>query len=332
MSLYLINKFSATENCLSNLKSLLKQSCNSTKSCLLRLAIMYEMRKINEKKWDKKIFRLIKKMESETDSINQEITNETSNNGIFADLELFIIILKILILSDQNLFQIHKDKIYQYSFFYDKIIKTMSIKAIHTTELFNITISFSNESEYSSFCDGKYLNGKRFDIQLINNLLKIKMILNYVRNIKISFNDYYTTAEHLKIITQKLNFYVKKINNIRMFLKDNLVETDDIDQIAKDLNQIKNYYKKVVNLIKVDNIIKQLENDEFSCLPKLDLESAYLVEHSESISSREQLNNLLNCDVINKKKLLISKFIIVKDEKLPFLPVFFDLAWDYIEF
>lgn len=185
------------------------------------------------------------------------------------------------------------------SFFYD----ISSDCHFNTITVLGILLKFQTEYQYQEFLSGrKYGDLRSFDCQLNECIRKIQKIEHQMINMKI-LKDGDSSFKPLEA-TGFLNKIIDKLAKHISFLDNNLVKCEQIKHLKEDCINIRDYLRKVVE-------------------PDQKIESLYL---TGPLSPYTQNYSIEDVELRNKLK----KKIFTK--KIPLLPVFYDLAFDYINF
>ena len=183
----------------------------------------------------------------------------------------------------------------------------------------DITLTFETENMKKSFLDGSFhFCDFRFNTQLAIKILKIENNLkNFKLKIKLLNNGIFEIFESIK----QLN---SSVCDFERFLSDNFVESSFISELKTSCDQVFEYVKGILDYqngiihndlksFKVPNLFKEIQNDLIN------------------------LNNLKKIDPKKLRTILLETVekrmkIDDKPRKMPFLPVFYDLAYEFIEY
>lgn len=243
---------------------------------------------------------------------------------------------------------LHREHIVSLYNFYEEVLELIKLAKLENDEIvnvnneivttkWNIPITLQSSYEQQSYKDRKILPGKRYDVKVINCVIRADKIFEYLsskvsenKNEKVDNNPNpiniippsSNSPLNMKgriILLKYLNIAIKHLKKTIIFLKENLLPTSEIEGLLSDCLEIQQftgcnqYYKNMNNFNK---------NNPNPINTELDLEGPlkqYTHKYRELLSTH---------DIPLKNKLRKRVF----KGKLPFLPVFFDLAWDHIQF
>lgn len=323
----LLNKLKQKQNYLSSLKSLQKQK----KSNLYKIAIHIE--KFRQSGDDKHLKRINRFRKKECNSDREKFSFLYFISDLFANENLNFFFKNIEKIAPYsafyedllNKYEIDEQKIFQSEVPKKKkieghdenghehnISRNIDIKNNNILEFrnipifvkiireFDIELIFITHYELQLFENYQKIPGNRFMTKLINYTLRLKQI--HKKIIKTE-----------KINIYKQNLYFKKImiflDEFKKFLQENLLNPKSFEDFYQDCSTLSNYYKnkrKCFDYRREDNVF--LDNLIFLGPFKKNLEI-----------------NLPEVEILRKK-------VYEKMRRVMFLPIFFDLADDYVNF
>jgi hypothetical protein len=182
----------------------------------------------------------------------------------------------------------------------------------------DITLVFETQKILESFLNGTFsFCDFRFNTQLANKILEVERNINILK----------TRVKETEIVIEIfecVRILSLSISNLERFLNDNFVESSYVLDLKMNVDKILAYVKSILDYqngnleTKIDkfvapNIFKEIE-PEFNHLNK--------IKQIDSSKLHEILINKL------EKRLRVD----TRPRKMPFLPVFYDIAYDFIEY
>ena len=325
-----LNTLKSKKNYKNSLKSLIKQDKqNKQNKEILRLAFLIEQHRLTEnEKYLKKINRFISS-QCQTSQCQSE------------ELNKLVVISQLL--RDPSLLSEHIEMVSQYDEFYEEILSAHNIvetqltseaasastpsqtqtstsqtasqsSTVQVVELikietkWNVNLLFISHRELRLFQARHSLPGKRYMVRLINLLSQLTAVYKKLIKTVESAESVTVIATYLR---RKRGFFAQ----LNLFMRENLIESQSITHFVEDCHSLDTFYHHILTLL------KYTERSEIT--EKVELKSDFL-----SQQLIVDIKRLVTEEIRNKKGVYQKLF----SEKMPFLPVFYDLANDHIKF
>lgn len=182
----------------------------------------------------------------------------------------------------------------------------------------DVTITFETEKVLESFKNGTFcFKDFRFNTQLANKALNVDKCMKVFTDAVISKDDILKVHE----MCTKLN---NSVGEISRFLTENFVESNYVEQLKVQCSSVLAF---IQTLIEYRNGIITENIKPFKC-PSLFVKISNdlnVLNQEKTVESKKLKASIL--DIIEKRMEVDSR-----PRKMPFLPVFYDLAYDYIDY
>lgn len=215
--------------------------------------------------------------------------------------------------------RVMSDEIYEYNAFYTNLLVAREqglkreIKDFDILK-YGILIKFNTETEKKCFLDRQMLRGDSFDANLANYMTQLdKMKAKAEKNMREmrSFPLKKTTIVNMR----------RFLETFCVFLEQNYVEHETIKKLMIDVCRVEKF---------LDEIVYRIESGR----SRWDIANFSLEHFSELNQYIERDLKLFDSEGFNTKAQILEKVTqnLEKREILPFLPVFYDIAYDHIQF
>lgn len=182
----------------------------------------------------------------------------------------------------------------------------------------DIPILFETQKLLDSFLDNSFfLNDFRFNTQLALKILNVE-------NKKKELFDFIKTERDPFRVFDRVNALFSKICELERFLKDNFVESEYILQLKDSSERVLAFVKKIMEY---SHGVLHTDIDLFT----VPIYFETISDHLESMKMNKKVNASKLRSIllgILEKRLAVD----VTERKMPFLPVFYDIANDYITY
>lgn len=182
----------------------------------------------------------------------------------------------------------------------------------------DIPIVFETEKILQSFISNRFLlNDFRFNTQLARKILSVENRKKELESVIVETDDPFKTFEYSSSL-------IAAVRDLERFLEDNFVESKFLKRLKLSCEQVHQFFKK---LMEYHSGILHDGIDDFrvpECFKSVE-EALEGMKKSKKIDKTKLRKILLD---IVEKRLTVD----CKTRRMPFLPVFYDLANDYINY
>ncbi|ELQ75073.1 hypothetical protein THOM_2002 [Trachipleistophora hominis] len=211
------------------------------------------------------------------------------------------------------------DEIYEYDAFYTNLLKAREqglkreIKDFSVLK-YGITIKFNTETEKKYFLSHVLLRGDNFDVNLANYVTRLDKMKTKV--IKSMGKVRSFPLKRAKIVDMK-----QLLQTFCAFLEQNYVEHENVKKLLNEVLRVEAFIEEIVYRIKFGRRNCDISDLNLECFPEL---NPYIIRDVKLFDNEAFTTKALIMDEVARS--------FEKKEILPFLPIFYDIAYDHIQF
>ncbi|ELA42495.1 uncharacterized protein VICG_00594 [Vittaforma corneae ATCC 50505] len=182
----------------------------------------------------------------------------------------------------------------------------------------DVSLLFETQKILDSFLNNSFfLNDFRFNTQLALKILDVE-------NKKMDLFDFVKTENDPFHVFDRVNILFSRVCELERFLNENFVESEYVQQLKNSSEKVLGFVKKVMEY---NSGVLHSDIDSFTVPAHFELIS----DHLESMKKNKKVNPSKLRSVllgILEKRLAVD----VTERSMPFLPVFYDIANDFITY
>lgn len=166
----------------------------------------------------------------------------------------------------------------------------------------DIQLEFRDDKDKMGFYDLKVKEGNSFQIKLQNKIVRFIRKYNEMRIVK----------------KQKVKQALNALLELKQFLSDNFIVSEYVNSVEKELKRVNEFFENVdlyrKGNLEVEEKVKNFETEIVDI-------SGVRIKISETVVKRMVYEKMMKRFEVKENKI-----------GMPFLPVFYDMAYDYVQY